>query len=310
MPSEFVTRAYVLGEGGSIFQILRDFLHRVGFRETVSFRDPSLIAEAVRKDVWPVVLVDSTSTTQFDVMGLFDTIYSTVGHELLPFVIVGTPEDRRAQVYAKGVGARGFLQRPLIPGEATTLMKPLLAPENDKWIPLALDVSRKLMLKNYEQASSGLFQLTAHPVLGKGAEIALLRVEILQGQFSRAEERLVRLLKKFPGDLRMYCEAAEYFKATTQPATALKFLREIQKTKALPNRTWDRVCLSLEIDDLNGATEGLEELTKVEQMRNVSARGFLQLFLLLGLNEYVPHLLKGQSALGREYAGHMMRAQR
>jgi hypothetical protein len=297
----FTTRAFLYDESGGFYRIFKDFMHRVGYRETVTFQDAQQVVEAIRSNVWPVIFIDANSDGMFDSLGFLDRLYMTPGFELLPFVVFGLPEDRRTQLYAKAVGARGHLQRPLAPGDATQLVKPLLADPCDKWVALALEVSKLLLADNFEGARNGLVQLVANPAMERGAEVALLRGEIALGQFSRAEERLIRLLKKFPGDLRMYCEAAEYFKATHQIVNAVRFIKEIEKTRALPHRTWDRVCMSVEMDDLNGAVDALEELNRTGRFRPCALRGYVQLFLSLGLHEHVPRLLSSNSVLARQY---------
>jgi hypothetical protein len=306
----FVTRAFLYDETGAFYRIFKEFMQRVGYRDTAVFQDASQIAEAIRNDVWPVVFIDANGEGLFDSLGFLDRLFSTPGFELLPYVVFGLPDDRRTQLYAKAVGARGFLCRPLAPGEAKAFVLPLLADSRDKWVALALEVSKLLLMGNVEGARNGLVQLVANPAMERGAEVALLRGEISLGQFSRAEERLVRLLKKFPGDLRLYCEAADYFRSTHQIVNAVRFVKEIEKTRALPHRTWDRVCMSLEMDDLNGAAEALEELARTERFRQVSLRGYVQLFLLLGLNEFVPRLLGSHSALSRQYLDFQTRAKK
>jgi hypothetical protein len=257
-----------------------------------------------------VIFIDANGEGLFDSLGFLDNLYSRPGFELLPYVVFGLPDDRRTQLYAKAVGARGYLRRPLAPGDAKALVKPLLADSSDKWVTLALEVSKLLLMGNVDGARNGLVQLVANPVMEKGAEVALLRGEVSQGQFSRAEERLIRLLKKFPGDLRMYCEAADYFRSTHQIVNAVRFIKEIEKTRALPHRTWDKVCMLLEADDLNGAVDALDELARTERYRQVSLRGYVQLFLFLGLNEYVPRLLASHSALSRQFIDFQTRAKK
>ncbi len=311
MSFAFTTRAYVYGDGGGFYKLFWDFLYRVGYRDTTTFRDAEKIIEGIRNNIWPVIIVDSSLDEKFDTLGLLDKLYGIFGFELLQFVVMGSAEDRRYQLYHKALSASGFLQKPLVQGEATKFMASLLPPAEDKWTRLALEVSKLLLMRNVEGARPALVQLAANPTMEKGAEIALLRSEIFQGQFSRAEERLVRLLKKFPGDLRIYCEAVEYFKATSQIGNAVRFLKEIEKTKALPHRVWDRACLSLEIDDLDGVADAFDQLVKLdERYKHVAMRGYAQMFLFTGLQEYLPHFVKNSPALWKEYTDCQMRAKK
>ncbi len=307
MANAVVTRAFFYGDSGGFFQNLRDFLYRVGYRDSTTFSQLGEIAEALQNNIWPVIFLDSAGAEQFDSLGLLDRFYGTPGFELVPFVVIGTEEDRKIKIYSKGIGARGFLLRPLRPLDATSLLKSLLSEQNEPWGSLALEVSKMLLLRNVDGARNGLIQLAANPIVEKGAEVALLRGEILQGQISRAEDRIVRLLKKFPNDLRIHCEAIDYFRTTIQYAEAIRFLKEIEKTNVLPHRIWDRACLSLEIDDLNGAFDAIEELSKRESFRSCASRGFVQMLLFMGLQDFVPYFLKGSPALGREYAEYLVR---
>jgi hypothetical protein len=300
--SRVATRAYIYGIDGGFYQVFRRFLSGLEFSEVRIFTDPSEIVDALNEGVWPVVFLDSNENSPLDSLGMMDRLYATRGFELLSFVLLGSAEDSRILRSAHAIGARAGVVRPLHPAEASKALAGIMPKVGDTWALLAQGVSKLLLLGDYEGARTPLLRLTGNPVHEKGAEVALLRNEIALGQFSRAEERLVRLLKRFPSDLRIYCEAADFFRATTQHSLAIRFLREIEKTNVLPHRSWDRACACLECDDLNGAAQALEELGKSNQFRSVATMGFLQLMVAMGLQDYLVPLAKGSPLLSRRCA--------
>ncbi len=302
MDSRVATRAYIYGIDGGFYQVFRRFLSGIEFSEVRIFTDPSEIVDALNEGIWPIVFLDSNESSPLDSLGQMDRLYATRGFELLSFVLLGSAEDTRILRFSSAIGARAAVVRPLHPPEASKALAGILPKAGDTWAVLAQGVSKLLLLGDFEGARTPLLRLTGNPLYEKGAEIALLRNEIAQGQFSRAEERLVRLLKRFPSDLRIYCEAADFFRATTQHSLAIRFLKEIEKSNVLPHRSWERACVSLECDDLNGVAQALEELGKSNRFRSAATMGFLQLMVSMGIQDHLSHMVKGNPLLARRCA--------
>ncbi len=305
MESKFSTQALVFGTDLGFYQMLKRFIMQQGIADVRTFVDPAEISQAISGNIWPIVFIDSSDDSAFDSLGFLDRFFATPGFELLSFVAMGSSDAHHVMQFARGVGARGGILRPLQPSEAAKVISRVLPKTNDPVILLALAASKLLLAGDFERARVPLLKLAGNAVFEKCSEVALLRGEISLGICSRAEERLARLLKRFPGDLRIYCEAANYFRHTTQHLMALRFLREVEKTNALPHRSWERACMALEIDDLDSAAVALDALGKYPRHRQAAQMGFAQLLISMGLQDHVPQVMKGCPTLAKRYSEYL-----
>lgn len=272
--------------------MLRDFLFRKGIQRTVLISNPNEIIEHVAANCWPIIFVDSIEQGVFDSFGRFEKLFSTPGFQLFTYVICGPSEDRRFPNYGTSFGATAWLQKPLKPAEATTVIDKLFPQPNDPWYDFALKVSKLLIQGEDSQVIQYLTKLTENETFQRSAEIALLHHLVQAEQYPRAETVLERILEKHSYDLRTLCEAATFYKKVGQISKAVEFHQRIRRKIDLPHRTWEHLILCLDTNNLDGAAVILEDLSRLEAQREHVGMATAKIMSFMGLDEYVPIILK------------------
>lgn len=306
-----VTRAYYFGEGVGFFQGLRDFLYRQGLRETTATRDYREIAEALRQGVWPIIIVDGSGEGGQDSPAIFETLHGRYGFELFPYVLVESEENLRISRHAASLGAKGSIRKPIHPIETSSLIRALVDQGKEPAVRTAIETAKLMIFeRRFDAARASLQTLSSCPGFERSSEVALLRVETMLGHYSRAEERLRRLLTRYPGELRFLCEAADYMRNTSQLYTAIRFLKAIDGQNALRHRTWELGCLGLEVNDLEMASSVFEGLSKTPGYRDLSILGVVRVMMCLGLSEYVPQIVRAAPAVAKEYSNFVLKTRK
>lgn len=297
----FVPKALLFAEDSAFLTFLRSFLFKFGFRDSEVTADPRVIAKYLMSNVWPIIFVDH-SDGYSDAFAVFEGIYKTPGYELLPFVFVAPEDKKYFDTYFRNLGACGVIKKPLQPVEATKLMKSILPPKDDKVTFLALQTSKMMLQGQYDKCLPILAKLTAFPQFAAGANVAITRCEIATGQFSKAEERIQKLLTANPKDVRALAEYCEIFRHKLQFSEAIKcykLIREIHPEMTL--KVWEQILLHLELDEIDDAVGLLWELNRGVTYKELAAEAIARVMLFMGLQDHVPAFLRPYPNLLKRY---------
>jgi len=303
----FTTRALVFGnpEKAVYFRILKDFLFKLGMRDTTFISDPAEISKQIFDNVWPIVVIDHSDGST-DGFAVFDGIYKTLGHELLSFVFLAPGDKVVFQLFSESAGARGVVQKPLQPLDAAKLFRMLMPPPGDNATTLALQISRLMLRGELTKAAPALTKLTTVPYFRRQAETALIRIEIRLAHMAQAQQRLARLLMKDERDVRVLCEYAEFHKKNSQYAQAISLYRRIRSLHTQLNiKIWDQIHLHVELDQLDEAGLLLDGLQGDPTFRDLSTEGLAKLMHIMGLAHSVSNVLKSQPDLIKQYATYL-----
>lgn len=290
----FTPRALIFGdsEKPAYFRLLKDFLFKLGLRETTGVSSPADIAQHLQENIWPILLVDHTEG-QEDGFVTFERLQKTLGFELLPILVLAPQERVVFGLFGVSAGARGVLAKPLQPQEAARMFRALIPPAGDPATTLALQVSRLLLKGELAKAMPALTKLAAVPVFKRHAEVALARCEMKLGLMAQANQRLMRLAQKEEPDIRILCEIAEFHKSNAQHSLAISAYKRIHALHPqLHIKTWDQILLHVELDELDEAALLLDELQGNTHFRDSSTEGLARLMYFMGLTQSVANVLK------------------
>lgn len=292
MATGFTPRTMILSDSEGFPKLLREYLFRLGIQKTVILSNPQEVIDYIAVNNWPIIFIDCVEQGVFDSFGRFERIYAMPGFQLFTYVLCGPAEDRRYASSTLSLGASAWLQKPIQPTDAATLMEKLIPKANDPWYEFALKTSKLILQNETAQLPQFLTKLGEHPGFQRAADIASLHLHIRLEQFSRAEQLLEKLLEKYNSDLRSLCEAASFYRKVGQVAKSMEFYRKIRKKVDLSHRIWEHLLLAMEINDLDTAAEILEDLAQTEGQREYVSMGTARIMSFMGLDEYVPLVLK------------------
>jgi tetratricopeptide (TPR) repeat protein len=301
--AQFTPRALVYGDPDKAvyFRVLKDFLFKLGLRETTFISDPREIARFLYDAVWPIVFIDHSEGST-DAFAVFDGIYQTRGYELIPYVFLA-PSDRVVyDLFGTSVGAKGLIRKPLQPQEAAKLIQTLIPAPNDATVALALQVSRLLLKGEVAKATPALAKLATVPAFQRHAEVALVRAEIRQGHMAQAHQRLNRLATLDEKDVRILCELADFYRKNSQFSNAVAIYKKIHALHPQMNiKIWDQILLHIDLDQLDEAALLLDELQSDVTFRDLSTEGLAKILHFMGMTQSVANILRSQLELQKQY---------
>lgn len=299
----FNTRALVFGdqEQTAYFRLLKDFLFKIGLRDTTTVSSESEIAHHILENTWPILFIDHTDGHN-DGFVSFERLQRTLGLDLLPILILAPKEKVVFNLFGASAGARGVLEKPLQPQEAARLLRAVVPSNGDPATTLALQISRLLLKGDYAKAIPALTKLATVSSFKRQAEIALARCEIKLGLMAQANQRLNRLIQKEDPDIRTLCEIAHFHKQNSQHSMAISAYKRIRAMHPqLHIKTWDQILLHIELDQLDEAALLLDDLQGDQNFRDTSTEGLARLMHFLGLTQSVANVLKAQPEALKKY---------
>jgi tetratricopeptide (TPR) repeat protein len=282
-------------------QILREFLFKMGFRQTAVTTNPLEVSNLIHTSHWPIVFVDHTDGAN-DGMQMFEGIYKILGHQLLPYVFTAPSDNQIFDSFYQSIGASGLIKKPIQTSNAEKIVRALLPQPNDPAIRLAHQVSKAMLQGHYGTIDMQLNRLRDIPQFKRHAEIALLRVEMAQGLMSKANERFRHLLRDRPRDLRVLSEYAEFLKKNALYFNTLKCYQRIQSLHPeLSFKFWDQVTLHIELEQLDEAARLLDSMQHDGTHKDIAAEALARMMYFMGLQHNIPNFIKLHPNATRNY---------
>lgn len=285
----------------SFIQILREFLFKLGYRQTICTTNPVEVSNLIHTSHWPLVIIDHTTGVN-DGMQVFEGIYKILGHQLIPYVFSAPADSHLFQNCYKSIGAAGLIKKPLQISDAERVLKSVIPKTTDPAVRLAHHVSKSMLQGNFTSLDLQLSKLKEVPQFKRHAEIALLRVEMAQGMMSKANERFRGLLKEHPRDLRVLSEYADFLKRNSLYFNTLKCYQRIQSLHPeLSFKFWDQVALHIELEQLDEAAQLLDSLQQDEGQKDLAAEAIARMMYFMGLHSSIPNFIKVHPNTLRNY---------
>lgn len=282
-------------------QMLREFLYKVGFRQTIVTTNPLDVSNLIHTSHWPIVFIDHTDGAN-DGMQMFEGIYKILGHQLLPYVFTAPSDNQVFDSFYQSIGAAGLIKKPIQTSNAEKIVRALLPQPNDPAIRLAHQVSKAMLQGQYGTIDLQLNRLRDIPQFKRPAEIALLRLEIAQGLMSKANERFRHLLKDRPRDLRVLSEYAEFLKKNAHYFNTLKCYQRIRSMHPeLSFKFWDQVTLHIELEQLDEAARLLDSMQHDATHKDIAAEALARMMYFMGLQNDIPNFVKPHPNATRNY---------
>ncbi|NBO39412.1 response regulator [bacterium] len=296
-------RAVIFAEERStgFVQILREFLFKMGFRQTVCTTNPTDISNLIHTSHWPIVFVDHTNGVN-DGMQMFEGIYKIIGHQLIPYVFTAPSENQIFDSFYQSIGAVGFIKKPLQTSNAEKIIRAVLPQPNDPAIRLAHQVSKAMLQGHYGTIEQQLNRLRDVPQFKRHAEIALLRIEMTQGHMSKANDRFRHLLRDRPRDLRVLSEYAEFLKKNALYFNTMKCYQRIKSLHPeLTFKFWDQVTLHIELEQMDEAARMLDSMQHDATYRDLAAEALARMMYFMGLQHNISNFVKLYPSATRNY---------
>lgn len=299
---KYTPKAIIFGDENGFTQLLREFLFEMGLRETVVAKEAHEIYNYIHEKQWPIVIVNH-SEGHHDGLMMFEEIYKTRGLELLPYVFTAPETSNKYSLFAQSIGAKGYISKPLNVQNARKTLRQIIPDMESPSAELAFKATILLLNKREEDAIPLLEQLTKVPFYAKGAEVALIRLEIAKGEFSKAEERLARLMKHADAKIRALCEYTEFYLKRSQFNEAMKIYRTLKEIHPEMNlKVWEQIVLHIELEEIDAAAVLLNELSRDPNMKDFAVEGLARIMIFMGLSEYVPSIAKASPNVAKMYA--------
>ncbi|MEN9808909.1 MAG: hypothetical protein RL189_2784 [Pseudomonadota bacterium] len=282
-------------------QILREFLFKLGFRQTICTTNPLEISNLIHTSHWPIIFIDHTDGVN-DGMQHFEGIYKVLGHQLLPIVFTAPSDNQLFDSFYQSLGAVGLIKKPLQTSNAEKIVRAVIPQPNDPAVRLAHQVSKAMLQGHYGTVEQQLARLREIPQFRRHAEIALLRVEMAMGNMSKANERFRLLLRDRPRDLRVLSEYAEFLKKNALYFNTLKCYQRIQSLHPeLSFKFWDQVTLHIELEQIDEAARLLDSMQHDDTYRDLAAEALARMMYFMGLQHNIPNFVKLYPNATRNY---------
>jgi tetratricopeptide (TPR) repeat protein len=291
----------VLGEETGVFNVLKEFLFRMGLRNTVCLQDVSGICDIIEKNQMPIVFIDDAPGINEGFL-LYESMRRTCGLELIPFIFFLGSSESVLRKFGTALGARGTLTKPFNPTEVTSLLSPILAPQHVTTHQRALNTAKAILARDHEPAIRGLVGLETSAVYGKSAGIALARTFLALSKYSMTEKKLTEIIRKDPNDLRSLCEIADLFMLSNKYSEAMRIFKKFEQIDPrLTVKVWDHLHLLVSLDDINGASQIIDRLIKNPAQRLSAVAALLRIMDFMGLENISPVLARHFPELAKKY---------
>ena len=305
--ADFTVRALIYGnhDEAVYFRPLKDFLFKMGLRETQVVSDPREISRLIFDNVWPIVLINHADGYT-DGFSVFEGIYRSCGYELVPFLFLAPADKALYMQFSTSAGARGVVKKPIQPGEAERLIRSVLPKTNDQAVMYAIQTSKLLLKGDDAKSLAPLNKLSQVPFFRKQAEVALSRCEIRLGQMLQAKSRLIKLVEAGGKDVRLLCELADFYKRNSQFSNAIEIYNRIHAMHPQMNiKIWDHILMHIELDQLDEATYLLDELQLDPTFKELSTNCLARIMAILGMQNAVGNVLKPHQELLKAFNSYL-----
>jgi tetratricopeptide (TPR) repeat protein len=294
-------RAVLLGEESGVFNVLKDFLFRMGLRNTVCLQNVAGIRDILATGQMPIVFIDDSPGLNEGFL-LYESLRRASGMELVPFFFFVNEPESVLKKYGQAFGAKGSLTKPFNPTDLTSMIAPLssnnLLPTHQR----AITTSKALFAQDYETALKGLVALESSPIYGAGAGIALARCFLALSRYPMTEKKLTEMIRKVPNDLRVLCEIADLFMLSNKYPEAMRIFKKLEQLDPrLTVKVWDHLHLLISLDDINGASRILEKLVKQTGQRQDAVAALLRIMEFMGLQSLAPLIARHFPQLAKKY---------
>lgn len=282
-------------------QILRTFLFKLGFRQTICTTNPLEISFLIHTSHWPIVFIDHTDGVN-DAMQHFEGIYKILGHQLVPYIFTAPTDNHLFAAFYQSLGAVGLIQKPLQMSAAEKVVRAIIPQVKDPAVRIAHQVSKALLQGHFGAVEQHLSILREVPQFQRHAEIAQLKIEINLGNMSKANERFRLLLRNRPRDLRVLSEYAEFLKKNVLYFNTLKCYQRIQSLHPeLSFKFWEQVTLHIELEQIDEAARLLDSIHNDDTYRDHAAEALARMMHFMGLQQNIPNFLKLFPNAARNY---------
>ncbi|MEY2987727.1 MAG: hypothetical protein RJB13_1248 [Pseudomonadota bacterium] len=282
-------------------QILREFLFKLGFRQTIVTTNPLEVSNLIHTSHWPIVFIDHSDGIS-DGMQVFEGIYKILGNQLLPYVFTAPADNHLFDAFYQSIGAVGLLKKPIQMASAEKIVKSVIPLPNDPAITLAHQVSKALLQGHTTGIETQLNRLREIPQFKRHAEIALLKLEMSQGLMSKANDRFRKLLRERPRDLRVLSEYAYFLKRNSLFFNTLKCYQRIQSLHPeLSFKLWDQISLHIELEQIDEAARLLDNLYSDGTHKDPATEALARMMYFMGLQHNIPNLVKLHPTATRNY---------
>jgi tetratricopeptide (TPR) repeat protein len=273
-------------------QILREFLFKLGFRQTVVTTNPLEVSNLIHTSHWPIVFIDHSDGIS-DGMQVFEGVYKILGHQLLPYIFTAPADNHLFDTFYQSIGAAGLVKKPIQMASAEKIVKAIIPPPNDPAITLAHQVSKAMLQGHHTGLEMQLNRLREIPQFKRHAEITMLKLEMHQGLMSKANDRFRKLLKERPRDLRVLSEYAYFLKRNSLFFNTLKCYQRIQSLHPeLSFKLWDQVALHIELEQIDEAARLLDNLYNDATHKDASTEAMARIMYFMGLQHNIPNFVK------------------
>ncbi len=282
-------------------QILREFLFKLGFRQTIVTTNPLEVLNLIHTSHWPIVFIDHSDGIS-DGMQVFEGIYKILGTQLIPYVFTAPTDNHLFDAFYQSIGAAGLLKKPIQMASAEKIVKSVIPQPNDPAIALAHQVSKALLQGHTTGIEMQLNRLREIPQFKRHAEITMLKLEMSQGLMSKANDRFRKLLRDSPRDLRVLSEYANFLKSNSLFFNTLKCYERIQSLHPeLSFKLWDQISLHLELEQIDEAARLLDNLYNDGTHRDPSTEALARMMYFMGLQHNIQNLVKLHPTATRNY---------
>lgn len=299
MPGIF--RAVLLGEESGVYNVLKDFLFRMGLRNTTCVQDVAKIRDLLSTGQMPVVFVDDSPGVNEGFL-LYESLRRAPGLELVPFFFFVSEADSVLRKYGDAFGAKGSLTKPFNPSGLTAMLAPLSTNSLNPLHQRAINTAKALVAQDFETAIRGLVSLEASPLYATGAGIALARSYLTLTRYSLTEKKLAEMIRKNPQDLRTLCEIADLFMLSNKYGEATRIFKKLEQLDPrLTVKVWDHLHLLISLDDINSASKIIEKLIKQQSQRQDAIAALLRIMEFMGLSAISPLIARHFPQLAKKY---------
>jgi len=282
-------------------QILREFLFKLGFRQTIVTTNPLEVTNLIHTSHWPIIFIDHSDGIS-DGMQVFEGIYKILGTQLLPYVFTAPADNHLFDTFYQSIGAIGLLKKPIQMASAEKIVKSVIPRPNDPAITLAHQVSKALLQGHTTGIEMQLNRLREIPQFKRHAEITLLKLEMSQGLMSKANDRFRKLLRERPRDLRVLSEYANFLKTNSLFFNTLKCYQRIQSLHPeLSFKLWDQISLHIELEQIDEAARLLDNLYSDGTHRDPSTEALARMMYFMGLQHNIQNFVKLNPTATRNY---------
>ena len=294
----------ISAERTGFFKVFKEYLMKKAVGELLLYSDlhrNKEIIDVLFEKEWPVFFIEHSEPAQDAFLKLYE-LQSHIGLSLFPVVLLSSSEYPEFKRYGKSCGAWYILQKPMKPTDADAILNDIEKRFNENLKSVVIATALKYFQKDNVSTIKGLEKLSGTSLYFARGNIALARMEMLNGDYSKAEKRLKKIYEKLGGQAYLVLELADFYRNTCQSEEALIWYQKLQNE--FPRYTgglMDVLKLYIELDDLNNAGKVLEIIYQFETLISHANHIATRMLYFTGLKDNVENLLRGYPDILRQY---------